>query len=256
MTHLSVKMLRRYHESGLLEPAEVDPFSGYRYYLADQIPVAQTIRRFRDLDMPVREIANLLSTGDPDARGRLIGQHLHRLETQLAHTRNAVAALHRLLDPAGNIDVLRRTTLPTVAAAIDETVSAPDVLAWYGDAMTELHDVLTDAGQAPTGPAGGLYDNELFTEERGRLVVYVPVETPPQAGRVKPLVVPAAEVAVTVHHGAHDDIDVTYGALGVWVDQHALTIAGPVRETYLVGPRDTEDADAWRTEIGWPIASA
>ena len=28
---------------------------------------------------------------------------------------------------------------------------------------------------------------------------------------------------------------------------------GPVHETYLVGPRDTDDRSAWRTEIGWPV---
>ena len=32
ITHLSVKTLRRYHEAGLLQPAEVDPHTGYRYY--------------------------------------------------------------------------------------------------------------------------------------------------------------------------------------------------------------------------------
>jgi hypothetical protein len=32
-----------------------------------------------------------------------------------------------------------------------------------------------------------------------------------------------------------------------------LVVAGPVHEIYLVGPRDTEDAAAWRTEIGWPV---
>lgn len=53
VTHLSVKTLRHYHEAGLLTPERVDPHSGYRYYSADQIPTAQVIRRFRDLDMPV-----------------------------------------------------------------------------------------------------------------------------------------------------------------------------------------------------------
>jgi DNA-binding transcriptional MerR regulator len=32
ITHLSVKTLRRYHEAGLLEPDEVDPYTGYRYH--------------------------------------------------------------------------------------------------------------------------------------------------------------------------------------------------------------------------------
>ena len=44
-THLSVKMLRHYHELGLLEPAGVDADSGYRRYAAEQIVTAQVIRR-------------------------------------------------------------------------------------------------------------------------------------------------------------------------------------------------------------------
>jgi hypothetical protein len=32
-----------------------------------------------------------------------------------------------------------------------------------------------------------------------------------------------------------------------------LAVAGPVRETYLTGPRATGDSAAWRTEIGWPV---
>src|SRR4029077_18351911 len=51
-THLSVRMLRHYHELGLLEPVDVDLDSGYRRYAPEQIVRAQVIRRFRDLDMP------------------------------------------------------------------------------------------------------------------------------------------------------------------------------------------------------------
>ena len=32
MTYLSVKALRHYHDVGLLEPALVDPATGYRHY--------------------------------------------------------------------------------------------------------------------------------------------------------------------------------------------------------------------------------
>ena len=47
-THLSVKTLRHYHQAGLLEPAAVNPDTGYRYYSAGQIPTAQVIRRLRE----------------------------------------------------------------------------------------------------------------------------------------------------------------------------------------------------------------
>jgi hypothetical protein len=59
----------------------------------------------------------------------------------------------------------------------------------------------------------------------------------------------AVELAVTVHLGPHDDIDVTYGRLGVLWSTTRL----PVEETYLVGPQDDPEPVSWRTEIGWPV---
>jgi effector-binding domain-containing protein len=75
----------------------------------------------------------------------------------------------------------------------------------------------------------------------------------PPYGRVEPIVLPAVELAVATHVGDHDDIDVTYGSLGAYVTDHQLVVAGPVRELYLVGPRDDVAPDSWRTEIGWPV---
>ena len=79
-THLSVKTLRHYHRLGLLVPAEVDPDSSYRRYSTEQIPTAQVIRRFRDLDMPLEQIGAVLQAPDVDTRNELIAAHLARLE--------------------------------------------------------------------------------------------------------------------------------------------------------------------------------
>jgi effector-binding domain-containing protein len=70
---------------------------------------------------------------------------------------------------------------------------------------------------------------------------------------VEPVVLPGVELAVATHTGDHDDIDVTYGALGAYVTDHQLIVDGPVREIYLVGPRDGAPPASWRTEIGWPV---
>ena len=130
------------------------------------------------------------------------------------------------------------------------------MLNWYSAAMSELDAALARSRVVPSGPPGGLYDNDLFTDELGELLVFVPVSDPPDTGRVRPETIGPTDLAVTVHRGDHGDIDVTYGALGIWVDQHALAIAGPVHEVYLVGPRDTSDSAAWRTEIGWPVSDS
>jgi hypothetical protein len=63
-THMTVKTLRHYHQIGLLKPAEVDACTSYRRYGTDQIPVAQVISRFRELDMPLGEIQGVLSAPD------------------------------------------------------------------------------------------------------------------------------------------------------------------------------------------------
>lgn len=254
ITHLSIKTLRRYHEAGLLEPAHVDPQSGYRYYSLDQVPSAQVIHRFRELGMPVREVGELVTVTDPDARAALIAQHLERLESQLDQTQAAVVSLRRLLQPSpAPLEVHHRRTEATSVAAVRDVVDRSDVLSWYEGAMSELDVVLDAAGAIRTGPPGGLYDNELFTRERGAMVVYIPVSDPPTTGAVEPFVIPATDLATTMHVGPHDDIDVTYGALGTYVSQQAFEVVGPVREIYHVGPRDTDDRGAWRTEIGWPI---
>jgi effector-binding domain-containing protein len=72
-------------------------------------------------------------------------------------------------------------------------------------------------------------------------------------GRVKSVLVPAAELAVIEHRGPPGEVDRAYGALADFVARHALGVDGPIREYYLVGQRDTPDPARWRTEIGWPV---
>lgn len=118
-THLSVKALRHYHEEGLLEPAEVDPFSGYRRYDLAQIPTAQVIHRLRDLDMPLEDIRGVLHTTDLAARSELIARHLRRLEQELSRTQSAVASLRELLEhPASDVPIEHRSIPRMRVAAI------------------------------------------------------------------------------------------------------------------------------------------
>ena len=49
LSRVSIRMLRRYNEVGLLLPAETDPITGYRYYSEDQLPAAGRITALRDM---------------------------------------------------------------------------------------------------------------------------------------------------------------------------------------------------------------
>ena len=254
-THLTVKTLRHYHETGLLEPAQIDPQTGYRRYTTEQIPVAQIIRRFRDLDMPLNEIRAVLSAPDVQARNDLIAAHLKRLENDLART-NARLRPYGICSntphPTSRSDVAER--IEVTAAAISEVVHVKDALSWYLGALGELHATLSAQRINPTGPTGGIFSNAIFSHAHGEATVFVPCDGRVRAiGRVASRVVPAVELATLVHKGSHANIDIAYGSLATYVTRHALAIEGPLREYYLVGPQETSDASAWRTEIGWPI---
>jgi DNA-binding transcriptional MerR regulator len=254
-THLSVKMLRHYHDIGLLAPTDVDPYTGYRRYGTAQIATAQVIRRFRDLDMPLEEIHAVLTAPDPQTRSRLISAHLGRLEASLARTQDAVATLRSLLERPQATEPVRHRHAPAVStAAITEIMNSADALTWYRGALGELHATLAAQHITTTGPAGGVYQSEIFTDDRGEATIFLPCQAPPRPmGRVTALDVPAAELAVVVHAGSHVDIDLAYGNLGAYVTRHDLAVDGPIREYYLTGPIETSDTAAWRTEIGWPV---
>jgi DNA-binding transcriptional MerR regulator len=254
-THLSVKMLRHYHELGLLEPVEVDVDSGYRRYATEQIVTAQIIRRFRDLEMPLDDIQIVLQAPDVETRNRVIANHLARLESSLARTQETVASLRGLLDrPQDTVPIDHRHVAAASAAAITDTVEQADVVAWYRGAMGEVSATLSAQGIKPAGPLGGIFDAELFTEGRGRVTIFLPSDPLPQpVGRVSTTVIPQAELATIVHLGSSTEVDRTYGALADYVTRYALAVDGPIREYYLVGPSDTPDESLWQTEVGWPI---
>lgn len=63
---LSVRVLRSYAAEGLLVPAAVDAWSGYRYYSRHQLPRARLILQLRRAGIALREIGEFLQ--DPDER--------------------------------------------------------------------------------------------------------------------------------------------------------------------------------------------
>jgi DNA-binding transcriptional MerR regulator len=256
-THLTIKTLRYYHRIGVLEPAEVDEFTGYRRYGTDQIPRALIISRFRALEMPLDTIHEVLAAPDLATRNAVIAAHLERLEAALEHTRSAAESLRDLLGRAEPLPTtIEHVAVPaTAAAAITATIGADDdTIPWVLGALGELRATLAAQGVTVTGPAGGIYADELFTDARGEATVFIPCtgEIRP-AGRVSSVIVPEAELATIVHAGPHAEIDRSYGALAAYVAEHALAVPGPIREYYLTDLAETPDEGLWRSRIGWPI---
>ncbi|MFE0748117.1 MerR family transcriptional regulator [Gordonia sp. NPDC058843] len=255
MTSLSRKALRHYHDIGILEPAHIDPHTGYRFYDTSQVDRAQIIRRFRSLGMSIPDIKAMLSTDDATTRTDIITIHLEQMEAQLQQTRDTVGALRELLSPVHTPAFVAVRHEPALAVwSIGATLEVSELDSWFSATLSELQNAVATAAGVTSGVVpGGLYGRDLFLESRGEATLFVPAPEsvdPPEGIRAE--VLPRAEFAVLTHSGGHDGIDRSYGALGTYANEHLISRPGPIREHYLGGtPSDPTTFTA--TEIYWPI---
>jgi PPM family protein phosphatase len=91
---LSAKMLRSYAAAGVLVPAAVDGFSGYRYYAPGQFRQARLILLLRRAGIPLSEIAAFLQNPDPDTLQRWAAD----LDIEVEDRRQALATARQQID--------------------------------------------------------------------------------------------------------------------------------------------------------------
>lgn len=96
-SRLSVSALRFYGDCGLITPARVDAWTGYRSYAESQLREAELVRQLRLLEMPIVEIRAIL-TGNAAAGRASLDFHWRRLERRRERSRHALAEAQRLLD--------------------------------------------------------------------------------------------------------------------------------------------------------------
>jgi DNA-binding transcriptional MerR regulator len=248
MTQLSATTLRHYHAVGLLEPAAVDPATGYRLYTTAQIADAHVVRRLRQLDMPIEDVRAVLQRAEPAARNAVIASHLAAMEERLRATTDAVASLRELLTaPVDVLDLQYRTVEPMPVWSIDADVAFDDIDRW---ATPTLRRLVAAVGRGPrTGPPGVLYEAPFFEDGCGRVVAFVPTsrgDRPPET--IAATVLPAADLAVGLHRGRLADLDRSYGAIGRAVAERGIDTGGPIREHFL-----GRDGAAHVVEIAWPV---
>lgn len=60
LSRVSIRMLRHYDDIGLLKPAEIDRFTGYRYYREDQLFTIGRITSLKDMGFSLADIVKML----------------------------------------------------------------------------------------------------------------------------------------------------------------------------------------------------
>jgi len=119
LSGLSIGALRHYDELDLLRPAEVDRFTGYRRYRPEQLDLARTIGRLRDLEVPIEDIRGVLGADDPTDRRERLSAHERRLQARvdrLVHLLHVTRQLQREREP-----LMTATGATTAIDTLDES---------------------------------------------------------------------------------------------------------------------------------------
>src|SRR5512143_1193812 len=126
---VTIETLRHYDALGLLKPAKVDPFTGYRYYSARQLQSLNRILALKEAGLSLEEIARILRdhlTAD-ELRGILKAQLAlaeSAIETARLQRERILARLDYLTleDNMPAYEVTLKSVEALTVAAIRETV--------------------------------------------------------------------------------------------------------------------------------------
>jgi predicted transcriptional regulator YdeE/DNA-binding transcriptional MerR regulator len=276
LAHVSIKTLHHYDDMGLLAPAHIDRFSGYRYYTLEQLTVLNRILALKDLGLSLEQIAQLLREDltPAEMRGMLrmkqmelaaqveaeqarlwrVEQRLKQIE-QEGLTRVAEVALKQV--PAQMVLVAN-----IVASSEEAIVPARDSL------RILLQDHLDQARLKPVGPWFALMDDLPYVETNLELTLGVGVQL--QSGqrtddwrgtpvRLQELSA-APTMASVIHTGEVIALPQTYTSLYAWTQSNGYQPSGPFRELYLSesGANAAPDVslDAGLIEVQCPVERA
>ncbi|CAM3383885.1 MerR family transcriptional regulator [Occultella aeris] len=249
-TGLSLKALRGYDESGLLVPASVDPYTGYRYYSPAQEPTARRISLLRRLDMPLARVRAILAAQNPAAATDDLIAWWAEQERALATRRGTVEYLvEQWRDGATSptFDVAARVVPERLLASITTHVLQTELMGTLNGSVSRIRDHLGTQEATFGDEWWAVFHGVVSPDSDGPIEVCVPYEG--TAGPSGPIVIrlePAGtEAATTITRAqcAYPQILHAYDAVGRWARAHG-TVTRPPREVYPTPWPDTPSAPA------------
>jgi DNA-binding transcriptional MerR regulator len=175
ITRISPKALRYYDLKGLLTPGARDPFTGYRYYTADQLDRGVRIKTLCNLGFGLDEISHFLEAeaqGNRPVIDALLEDHLSRTRIEIARLQK-IEALLSTRDKELMKMALIEPTIKEVPAL--RVISRRDKGSYETMYLTykEIFEYMMKMGIETTGPIRELYLNDPDKTPEDELMVEI-----------------------------------------------------------------------------------
>lgn len=238
LSRLSVKMLRHYHEIGLLVPDEVDEQSGYRKYGAASLERARIIQALKEVELPLKEIRELVERVDEDADlVTFLEAHRRDIAARVQHYQTVQRSLDALIASARMSREVRKAP-----GTIEEKTLAPLLFAGvrmqgkYIEIQRAFATVGRRAGMKIAGPAHGLFYDDAYKEDGADFEGGFPVRSSVRHADVDCRELPGGRALTILHTGPYDTLHATYERLIDEMIRLGVEPVRPSREVYVRGP--------------------
>ena len=171
LSQVTVKTLHHYDDIGLLKPAEIDQFTGYRYYSVDQLARIHRIMALKDLGLSLDQIAIMLNNhlSNEQIQGMLtlqeaqIQQRLQEEESRLAQVRFRLRML-KMEEAIPDLEVIVKKIDPMRVLNIRKRFANSEGLAALGNEIIDAcaKNNISFEGMAPLNI---LYGNDYRIED-------------------------------------------------------------------------------------------
>lgn len=257
LSRISIRMLRHYDDIGLLKPAEIDDFTGYRYYHEEQLFTIGRITSLKDMGFALADIIKILDNYDDKEK---MDAFLSERQKELSKLSKETEYKLMLLETARkrlrkeqkmSFDVTVKTIPERYAATVHMVVPhyEDEGMAW--NMMGECKEPLIPAD--PCYAIAEFLDDE-FKEENVEIVVSMAVKGKYQdTEHVKFKTLPAVKVASCIIKGNYDQMGEAYATVASWIKANGHKMNGPMFNIYHVSPAQTKNPEEYVTEACFPI---
>ncbi len=252
---ISVKALRHYDKIGLLHPAYVDEWTGYRYYDETQIPVMLLIQRLKRYGFSLSEVRALVEDADEKQIHDWLNAQMETLNDKIRHTASIVGEIQAHLanyERTKNIMGYQDNYQVTIETAQDRPILSTRQkmgVEEFGKYYGHLFEKVAKEGVATTGLTLAIYHDDEFNRQCTDIELALEVQDPAQASRV----LAGGTVATTIHKGGYSGLPDAYGALTCWIAQNGYQAVDAPYEIYLKTQFDKLPPDQWETKVFFPV---
>ncbi|MFP3391728.1 MerR family transcriptional regulator [Brevibacillus sp. SIMBA_040] len=260
---VSTKTLRYYEEIGLLNPVEINPESGYRYYSIEQLKKMLFINRLKSYHFSLEEIKAILDAEEDQAEEKLysaltrkrneIQENLQALEYTLKQMNSDLLQLGKgipVMTYLNDIEVQLVETKPMTLLYTRKLMNRNDYEEGYGAYFSRLYKKVAKEKLTLLGTPMTIYHSAEYNPDGNDTEFAIPIQEAVKGTRD----MPGGLCARSVWKGPYSDLTSIYARLREWIEKEGYEMVKSPYEVYVTDPNQTSGAfEDMVTKVFFPI---